>query len=908
MSNAWLYRKDGRRGDVVTLERLRQMVSSGMLGADDEIFVTQRDAWVRVAKIRDLAALLPERVNAEPAAESPAPVPAPPKPAKAKSPAPVAAAPAPRQAAPKTKTRSAAKPRKLMWVGGAAAALLILGVLLGPSLFRQDEGEGGLLAFIGVKSEPDAALYKQQIQPLLTKYCEGCHGTEKQKADLDFTQFASRADVQKDRKLWRTALDMVANGEMPPEKAKLKPTTEEIDLLTAWIDRTIKDFDCSGDIDPGRVTLRRLNRTEYNHTIRDLVGVDFQPAKDFPSDDVDGEGFDNNGDVLSMPPILMEKYLSAAEDVMAKAIVVNTKAVVETHLLDATQFKGYGGVNGSDLAMGSSGEAFAEINIDRPGRYQIRTWAWAQQAGPEKAKIGVSLAGKRLKDFDIHGEHGKPGKVEFEHALGKGTNKIGIAFLNDFYQPEAKDPAQRDRNLFLRSVELIGPLDAKPPSLPDSHIRLFVDHPDRGTPKRDAARKIIEAFATQAFRRPVESQEVDKLLTMFDLADRNKETFERSVQLALTGALINPYFLFRVEQDRPGKGEHQAYALNDWEIASRLSYFLWSSMPDDALFAAAREGKLGDPVELERQVKRMLADPKSRALVDNFAAQWLQLRDLYTIKPDEKIFPEFKDDLRRAMYEEVAAHFEHVMRADRPILELLDADYTFVNERLAKHYGMSGVSGEAFQKVSVDRTQRGGLLTAAGVLTLTSDPTRSSPVKRGKWVLMNVLGTPPPPPPPVVPDLEEAEKHAGGKKLSMREKMALHSTDPICASCHKRMDPLGFGLENFDALGRWRSEHDGTKIDASGVLPDGSTFNGPAELRTVLAGKKDQFVHCITEKMLIYALGRGLEYTDACSIKGITDALAKDEYRFSSLVLAITRSVPFGYRRPMKTVEVTLND
>ncbi len=593
--------------------------------------------------------------------------------------------------------------------------------------------------------------YKSDVAPFLAKHCTGCHGGAKPKGGVVLDPSRDEAAAVKDRALWEKVADNLRAGNMPPPR-KPRPSEAELDRVNRWLDSAVFGVDCGGPRDPGRVTIRRLNRAEYNNTIRDLFGISLRPADDFPSDDV-GYGFDNVGDVLSMPPLLMEKYLAAAEKVV-------------------------------DAAW-----------KDDAARKQI-----LRPAGEEKDKAKF-------------------------------------------------------------------------------------------------ARRVLRPFADRAWRRPATDDELRRLTRFVEIAERNGDSPDAGIRLGLQTVLVSPNFLFRVELDPPPKKDGaKPHRVSDWELASRLSYFLWSSMPDDQLFRLAREGQLHEPEVLQSEVRRMVRDEKARSLVENFASQWLQLRNLKGFSPDPVRFPEFDEPLRAAMQRETELFFENVVREDRSALELLDADYTFVNERLAKHYGIPGVKGEEFQKISVAGTPRGGLVTQASVLTVTSNPTRTSPVKRGKWILENLLASPIPPPPPGVEELKD-DKPGAELPGTLRQRMEQHRANPNCAVCHQRMDPLGFGLENFNAVGGWRTRDGKEPVDASGLLPDGRSFNGPAELKAVLLARKDQFARCLSEKMLAYALGRETERTDRCTVDAIARDLAAADYRFSALVRAVVRSEPFLMRR-----------
>jgi hypothetical protein len=592
--------------------------------------------------------------------------------------------------------------------------------------------------------KPDFA---KDVAPLVKRYCGRCHGPTKPRGGVVLTAFTDEASVLKKRSVWEQVGDNLRSGDMPPP-GRPRPSGSELNTLNAWLDAVVYQTDCNGGLkDPGRVTMRRLNRAEYNNTIRDLIGVDFQPANDFPQDDV-GYGFDNIGDVLSLPPLLMEKYLAAAEKIVEKAL-----------------------------------------------------------ASPEARK------------------------------------------------------------------------------------RIFIV----ATQNEESARQILQRFASRAYRRPVAPGEVDRLMQLVEMAEKNGDGFETGISLALQAVLVSPRFLFRIEFDRRPDDPRAIHAVNEYEVVTRLSYFLWSSMPDEELFELARKKTLREPSVLEAQVRRMLKDSRSRALVDNFAGQWLQLRNLRDFKPDPDLFPQFDEKLRAAMLKETELFFANVFKEDRGILDFIDADYTFVNERLARHYGLSGVKGEEFRRVSLTGTPRGGILTQAAVLSVTSNPTRTSPVKRGKWILDNILGTPPPPPPPGVEELkDDKEAVLSG---SLRQRMEKHRANPNCATCHERMDPLGFGFENFDAIGAWRTKEGKHAIDPSGTLPGGQSFKGPVELRAILKNRHEAFARCLTEKLLTYALGRGVERYDRCTIDEIAKTASKDNYKFSRLVIEIVKSDPFQKRR-----------
>ena len=757
---------------------------------------------------------------------------------------------------------------------------------------------------------PPKVTFEKNVMPLLTQYCYGCHG-EKKKGDLDLRIYQDEASVVRDKQVFEKVIKNLQAHEMPPEK-KPQPTPEERELITAWIQSALFPCDCDHP-DPGRVTLRRLNRVEYNNTIRDLLGVDFHPADDFPADDI-GYGFDNIGDVLSMPPMLIEKYLAAAEKILDTAIVTDFTIKPPTKHFEAIRLEGTapGGPTGDNMRLLTrEGDIHASWEFPREAEYILRARAYGEQAGPEPARMAFSIDGKELKRFDVTAVQSSPEIYEIRLVLPAGKKQFAAAYLNNYVNPKDPDPTQRDRNLVIDYLEIVAPADAAPKALPESHQRIFICQPVRGQ-ERDCARVIIENFARRAYRRPVMPDEVERLLALEERARREEDSFERGIQVALQAVLVSPHFLFRgdllsvVQPASRLPAGHFAreggkaggmpallsVPINEYALASRLSYFLWSSMPDEALRAEAGQGTLRK--NLESQVRRMLKDPKARALVENFADQWLQIRSLSQVTPDKTAYPNFDEDLRAAMQKETEMFFETIMREDRSVLELMDANYTFMNERLARHYGVPGVKGEAFQRVSLKRGKRGGILTHASVLTITSNPTRTSPVKRGKWVLDNILGAPPPPPPPDVPELKEGKVLTG----SLRQRMEEHRANSLCASCHARMDPIGFGLENYDGIGAWREKDGAFAIEPAGQLVTGEKFRGPQDLKTILLKqKKNDFVRCLSEKILTYGLGRGLEYYDRCATEQISKGLAKNRYRFASLVLEVVRSAPFQLRR-----------
>jgi hypothetical protein len=801
----------------------------------------------------------------------------------------------------RVKSTRAAKPRSNWWnridrpsflvgAGLSGAAMLIVVGLASMAMSTKPQSQAAEPS----PSQPPA--FHEAVVPAVKKYCAECHSGDEPEAGISFAKYTDDASMLKDRRTWERTFEMISNGTMPPADSP-QPSADEKAKLLDYLEGALFRIDCSKVFDPGRVTIRRLNRAEYNNTIRDLLGVVIRPADDFPSDDV-GYGFDNIGDVLSLPPLLMEKYLDAAEKIVAEAIIVTdpSKPAVRAFTRNDLKRSKVAQPHGDDaLILVSEGDVTAEMNFPRSGNYMVRVLAAETPGGSEHAKMQFRLDGTDLTTFDVDAKVSEPKLCEFRFKASRGQHKLSVAFLNDFYDEKAKEKSRRDRNLVVRDMEIVGPLDVEPTELPAAHKKLLAISPGDDKSPAQAARENLQPFLRRAFRRPATETELDRHVEFVDRAVKNGEPFSFGMQIAVSAALVSPHFLYRIETDKNPEDASDKHALNDFELASRLSYFLWSSMPDDELLAQAAQGDLHHDAVLDEHVRRMLKDSKSQALVDNFAEQWLQLRILNEITPDPEKFPEFNLELREDMKHETRRFFESIMREDRSILEFLDAPYTFVNERLARHYGFPDIQGDEFQKVDLDGKNRGGLLTQGSILTLTSNPDRTSPVKRGKWIMEVILDQPPPPPPPNVPELAETAKSA--PDATLRQQLELHRQNAACSSCHRVMDQLGFGMENFDAIGRWRIEENGKPLDATGELPGGSHFNGPRELAQVLREKQCEFGECLAEKMLTYALGRGLEFYDRCATDKIVKSLKDQKFRFSVLVAEIAKSDPFRMRR-----------
>ena len=766
------------------------------------------------------------------------------------------------------------------------AALLLGSALVGGLAFRG--GAGVATAGDDAPTGAAAPTFTLDVAPLVASHCASCHGKASPAGGLDLTAFVDEAHALASAKVWRRVADRVARGEMPPKDAA-KPPQAALDRLRAWVDRAVPPPPPPRPGDPGRVTLRRLTKAEYHATIRDLLAVDETSSPGFPSDDV-GYGFDRIGDVLSLPPLLLEKYLSAAERISEQAIVVEGDgASTPTRRLEAESIAStaQGGVVGRIWkGLFTSGDVHGEVRLPREGEYRLRVRTFAQQAGDEPAKVVLLADGGPAFEADVTGTEKDPQVVETLERLRGCTRVVGAAFPNDLYDPKAKDAKRRDRNLFVDWIEVEGPLDPPPPP-PESHRRIFAPDPG-GTDLALRASKILGPLASRAWRRPVERDELRRLVWLVTEAAEDGAELEEGVRIALQAILVSPHFLFHVVLPKAPDDPQAEFALDPYALAERLSYFLWSSLPDAKLTAAAADGSI--LTDAASHVRRMLADPRAGALVDGFAQQWLTLRRLPTASPDTDRFPAFTDRLREDMLRETEMFFEAVMTEDRSVLDFVDGRFTFLNERLAKHYGIPGVAGERFRRVALDGEQRAGIFTQASVLTVTSYPTRTSPVRRGKWLLEQVLGASVPPPPPGAGDLPD---HPDDRKAAtLRQRMERHLKDPGCAACHRTLDPLGFGLEAYDAVGAWRTRDGAFPLDTSGTLPDGRSFSTPAELRAIVRADPG-FVRCFAEKLLTYALGRGLTEADAPAVARIVSGASEGGWRFSRFVEGVVDSVPF---------------
>ncbi len=768
---------------------------------------------------------------------------------------------------------------------------------------------------------------------LLDRYCVTCHNGRLRTAGLELDA-ADPAAVGESGHIWEQVARKLRVGAMPPP-GRPRPEREDALALVSYLE-TALDGAAAAHPRVGRTeTFHRLNRAEYRNAVRDLLQVDADVSELLPADDSDAHGFDNMAAVLSVSPALLERYLSAARRISRLAVgFAPPVPSVDTHHVPLLLYQDER--LSEDLPFGSRGGIAIRHRFPVDGEYTIRlhlqrTYTDYIRGLGTPQHLDVRIDGSLIERFTVGGDappHASAAPASFagntplfghpdweQYVLGAdaelevtfsaeaGERVVGVSFERKLWEPEGVlQPRQTgfplainerwQGNAAIGSVEIGGPYAVDGPGITASRRAIFTCHPDAGADAAACARQILERLARRAYRRPVTDADVDLLLDFYGERER-QDGFEAGIQFALQRLLTDPEFLFRIERDPAGAEPGAAYTLSDIALASRLSFFLWSSIPDEELLDAAIRGNLSDPDVLETQVRRMLRDQRSRALVDNFAGQWLLLRNIPTVQPDPILFPTFDENLRVAFQRESELFVESIMREDRSVVDLIAADYTFVDERLAAHYGIPGVYGSRFRKVTLDG-RRAGLLGHGGLLTVTSYPNRTSPVLRGKWVLENLLGAPPPPPPPDVPSFPERGDH--GEPATVRELLEMHRRSPACAGCHAPMDPLGFALEQFDAIGRWRTTDGDAPIDAHGVMPTGDAFDGLSGLKEMLAGNPEPLVRTVTEKLLAYALGRAIEYHDYPAIRGIVREADADDYRWSSVILGIVRSPAFRMR------------
>jgi hypothetical protein len=767
-------------------------------------------------------------------------------------------------------------------------------------------------ACVVIGSQPQTARASSPVaspvSTMVNQYCLECHDSEMKKGGLDLDSILGD-DVTKHPEAWEKVVRKLRVRQMPP-MGKRRPGENNYDRVVTRLSDAL-DSDAVTHPNPGRTeTLRRLNRTEYGNVIRDLLALDIDATELLPKDD-SSQGFDNVA-VGVLSPTLLDRYISAAQKVSRLAVGAPRRSPGgDTFRIpaDVTQEERVEG-----LPIGTRGGALIPYTFPRDGEYEVQIRLTRDRNDEveglrESHEVQVLLDRERVASFTVAPPKDRNFDKVDQHLKARisvkaGPHQLGVTFVknpSELLQTK-RQPYQAHFNLHrhprigpaIYQVSINGPFESAGPGDTPSRRRIFVSRPTKPEDEEPCAGRILSTLMRRAYRRPVTDADLEKPMEFYRKAQA-KEGFEAGIESALSAVLASPEFLFRVEEDPAGIAPHTAYRLSDLELASRISFFLWRSIPDDELLDTAIRGELHKPKVLEKQVRRMLADDRSRNLVNNFAEQWLYLRNLESLTPDLRLFPDFDDNLRQAFRKETELFFESVMREDRSVLDLLKADYTYLNERLAKHYGIPNVYGSRFRRVSLEKgSERGGLLRQGSILTVTSYATRTSPVTRGKWILANILGTPPPPPLPNVPALKDNTVSA---TLSVRERLAEHRANSVCASCHNLMDPIGFSLENFDAVGRWRTVEEGQLIDSTGGLPDGSKFTGVSGLEQGLLHRPEIFVGTLTEKLLTFALGRGVEYYDGPAIRKIVHNAKADDFRFSSIILGIVNSTPFTMRK-----------
>ena len=746
--------------------------------------------------------------------------------------------------------------------------------------------------------KPDAAGFSRIVAPVLKNTCSGCHNASLNSGGVNLLAYNDPSTLATDRDAWDRIVQKIESGEMPPAGAP-RPPQAQINTLVTYLKGEFARADAAVRPDPGRVTARRLNRNEYRNTVRDLLAVDFRADKDFPTDD-SGYGFDNIADILTISPVLMEKYLNAAESIASRALGADPlpKKPIETTYELKTKT-----IRRLDF---STVEASHRVDFD--GEYVVRFGFPGERAANAKpVTMGFFMDGVLLKTIEV--ETKPSGLVyfnpfsdgEIRTYLPEGDHVFRAQFLNDEFIKTITDPkdAYSDKkNKFIGSMTFVGPFPSKVEKASRKKILIC----DVKTGGNACVEKILSNLAHHAYRRPVTKAEVAGLMKFVGMAKAQGQSTEQGIQLALEAMLVSPQFLFRIEKDPNPLDAAKVHPVSDTELASRLSYFLWSSMPDDELLGLAETGKLHDQAVLDAQVKRMMTDAKASAFAANFAGQWLEIRNLDSIKPDAEKFPLWTPELKDAMRTETSLFFQHVLSENRPISDFLNAKYTFANEMLAKFYGIEGVKGPDFRRIDLKTEERGGVLTQASVLAVSSYPSRTSPTIRGRYILNNILGTPPPPPPPDVPALDDSKV---GSDVSLRKQLEAHRANAVCASCHAKMDVLGFGLENYDAIGKWRTMDGKFPIDVGGTMPGGKSFKSAAEMRTVLMDSLPQVSRCLVEKIMTYALGRGMQTFDNKTIDEINRKVAADGYHFQTMVYEVVRSLPFQSRRGEQSVTKT---
>ncbi len=736
-----------------------------------------------------------------------------------------------------------------------------------------------------------------QASANVKRYCIGCHNDNNKTANLSLSAVQPTA-VGETADTWEKVLRKMRTGEMPPLGMPRPEAVQQKEMVN-WLESEL-DRAALAKPNPGTPSIHRLNRAEYANAVRDLLAIDLDNAATLPTDD-SGYGFDNIGEVLTFSPLLMEKYMATGRRISRMALgTLKLSAAIDK----VKPPRGASAEAADSLPLSVRDGAIVRRYFPADAEYEllVRVNGNPSAAAPP-TQLDLRIDGKRVKLFDVKIEQAEESSYtrnyEIKLALKAGPHEIGAGFLRETPKTEGVAPQGRRgggapaaSQAVIDYLQIAGPINPTGPGDTESRRLVFVCRPVAGQLEEPCARKIISTLARRAYRRPVTAADVEPLMKLMAMGRKDGGSFDAGIETAVKAILVSPSFLFRIEQNPAGAAPGTIHKVSDLELASRLSFFLWSSIPDEELLRLAEQKKLRPALKI--QVQRMLADPKGKALVENFAGQWLRLRNIAGWKPDPDKFPQFDEPLKKALQKETEMFFAYILREDRSVLELLNADYTYLNERLARHYGIAGVKGSYFRRVGLEGEERGGILTQGSVLTVTSYPTRTSPVLRGKWILESILGAPPPPPPPDVPALKETSAKSA---KDLRAALEAHRANAACASCHSRLDPLGFALENYDAIGKFRASEDGAEVDSSGQMPGGATFKGSPGLKKILLERQDEFVDCLAEKLLTYALGRGLEHYDLPTVREIRRQTAGEGYKFSALAQAIVNSVPFDKRR-----------
>ena len=741
------------------------------------------------------------------------------------------------------------------------------------------------------KEGKNEALFNE-VLPLLEEYCYDCHGDGAQKGGFAMDELISLGNFEEHHETWDRVWKNAYNRNMPPANVD-QPQDREISKILSWIEKESFQYN-PGQIDPGHVVLRRLNRTEYENTIKDLFQVTIDAKNYFPADDT-GYGFDTIGEVLTLSPLLMEKYMGMAEIVMEKILgPIDDQGENIRFITDDIK----GGRKHGDLrVLPSQGSFTISHQSEMGGEYEAKVWASASRAGDELAKMEVSINGSKIKTFSIDSEYPQKLIYTFKYyAKEKSSNKISLSFINDFFDPKNKNPKLRDRNLYVKKIEISFPKGVAF-KFKDSRSHLLGEWETEKIDD-DHAVKSLEQWIPRIYRMTLEEKEMYRHKAFYTMMTKNGLSAVEALRQTYKAALVSPRFLFREEKKEEKKSNSNYRQIDEFALAHRMSYFLWSSIPDDSLWELAKKGKLRE--NFRQEFNRMISDKKIEGFINNFCGQWLQLRDLNLVNPDPEQFPRFTDQVRKSMIQETQEFFKYLLIQNLPIDLILGANFSMINQDLARYYRLRGKYDEKFRKVifkGKDLKKRGGILTHGSILTITSNPTRTSPVKRGKWVLDNLLAAPPRDPPPEVTELEKPHEESHNK-LTLRQQMSRHSKNPACYSCHASMDNLGYAMENFDAVGNWRTEEGGEFVDVSGKLSSGEEFNGIDELQTfLLENKKQSIVRCITQKLFVYGIGRGLTYKDRKAVDQVVASFEKDQVNFADLLFQVFVSQPFQFTK-----------